>query len=97
MPPSSVVLDAIVDAAGNAIQVALQNFKVLAIELSKKRLGIAKNNAGVYGVANDVEFILGNAFHFIPALKDVDAVLSAPSWGGLECLEKEAQNLKRVA
>ncbi len=95
LPPSSVVLDAFLGGAGNAIQFALEKFSVLGIELCEKRLDIAKHNAGVYGVANDIEFILGNAFHLIPVLKNVDAVLLSPPWGGPEYLQAETFDVKQ--
>lgn len=89
LPLSSVVLDAFLGGAGNSIQLALEKLNVLAIELCAKRLEIAKHNAGVYGVGDNIDYILGNAYHLIPVLKGVDAVLLSPPWGGPEYLEAD--------
>ena len=83
LPPHALVVDAFLGGGGNAIQLALANLSVLAVELCSGRLDIAKHNAGVYGVRH-IDFILGNAYHLLPVLRGVDAVLLSPPWGGPE-------------
>lgn len=82
LPDSPIVLDAFLGGAGNAIQLALAKLNVIAIESDASRLDIAINNARVYGVAEKIEFLHGNAYQLLPLMKGIDAVLLSPPWGG---------------
>ncbi len=77
-----VIVDAFCGAAGNAIQFARLGGLTIAIELCQSRIDIARNNAQVYGVEKNIEFINGNAYQILPSLKVVDAIFLSPPWGG---------------
>lgn len=51
-----------------------------------------RRNAAIYGVANRVEFILGDAMKVLPTLK-ADAVFLSPPWGGPEYQASETFDL----
>eukprot|EP00967_Tisochrysis_lutea_P108917 scaffold168976_cov21-Tisochrysis_lutea.AAC.5 len=50
-----VALDAMAGCAGNAIQLTKDFSVVYAVEISKRRADMARNNAEVYGVGSQVE------------------------------------------
>lgn len=54
---------------------------VIAIDIDPKKIELARNNAEVYGVADRIEFIVGDFFHLAPGLK-ADVVFFSPPWGG---------------
>jgi hypothetical protein len=64
-----VVIDAFCGVGGNSIQFALTCERVIAIDINPERLAMAKHNAEVYGVADRIEFILGDYLTLIPTLK----------------------------
>ena len=78
------VLDAFCGLGGNAIQFARAGFRVTAVELDLDRLEAARHNAHVYGVAERITFIHGDAFQVLadPAVAPVDLVFMSPPWGG---------------
>eukprot|EP00049_Salpingoeca_infusionum_P007524 m.122405 g.122405 ORF g.122405 m.122405 type:complete len:779 (-) comp13731_c0_seq1:988-3324(-) len=90
-----VVVDAFCGVGGNAIQLAQTCSYVIAIELDPARLVIARHNAEVYGVADRIEFICGNAFDIIPSLQGraIDVVLLSPPWGGPSYSESRSFHL----
>jgi len=79
-----VVMDAFCGLGGNAIQFALAGFAVIAVELDKARLEAAKHNAQIYGVADQITFVHGDAFEVLQVEKNrhVDLVFMSPPWGG---------------
>jgi trimethylguanosine synthase len=74
-----VVIDAFCGVGGNSIQFAFTCERVIAIDINPERLAMAKHNAEVYGVADRIEFILGDYLTLIPTLK-VSLPLSVPSF-----------------
>ncbi len=64
-----VVIDAFCGVGGNSIQFAFTCERVIAIDINPERLAMAKHNAEVYGVADRIEFILGDYLTLIPTLK----------------------------
>ena len=76
-----VVIDAFCGAGGNTIQLAFTCERVIAIDIDVTKIEIAKHNAAVYGVADRIEFIIGDYFDVAPNLK-ADAVFLSPPWGG---------------
>mmetsp|Transcript_32928 Transcript_32928/g.75317 ORF Transcript_32928/g.75317 Transcript_32928/m.75317 type:complete len:509 (+) Transcript_32928:27-1553(+) len=76
-----IALDAFTGLGGNAIQLALTCDHVIAIDIDPGRLALAQHNARVYGVADRIEFILGDFLTLAPALK-ADVVFLSPPWGG---------------
>ncbi|KAJ2944183.1 hypothetical protein O0L34_g18161 [Tuta absoluta] len=103
-----VVLDAFCGAGGNTIQFAKTSEKVIAIDIDPLKIEMARHNATVYGVADRIEFIVGDFFELAPKLK-ADMVFLSPPWGGPKYSEsyqydieamlepKPASELMRVA
>ncbi|KAJ2655953.1 Trimethylguanosine synthase [Coemansia sp. RSA 1200] len=77
------VIDAFCGVGGNTIKLAEWCEHVIAIEIDPQRLEMARNNAEVYGVAERIEFILGDFYQLAPTLK-ADVVFMSPPWGGPE-------------
>ncbi|KAL8610584.1 hypothetical protein ACOMHN_006303 [Nucella lapillus] len=90
-----VIVDAFCGAGGNAIQFAFICERVIAIDIDPDKLRLAKNNAEVYGVADRIEFILGNFLDLAPTLK-ADVVFLSPPWGGPEYLSTDIYDLNGI-
>jgi hypothetical protein len=76
------VVDAGCGIGGNAIAFARTGCSVLAIEADAQRLELARDNAAVYGVAKQIEFVHGDALALVPARRDPEAILFVdPPWG----------------
>jgi predicted RNA methylase len=76
------VVDAGCGIGGNAIAFARAGCRVLAIEADAERLELARHNAGVYGVAKQIEFVHGDALALLPEPRDPEAILFVdPPWG----------------
>ena len=75
------VIDACAGAGGNAIGFARAGCEVVAIELDPERLAMARHNAGIYGVADRIKFLCGDACELLPGL-DGDILFVDPPWGG---------------
>ncbi|CAE7084907.1 unnamed protein product [Rhizoctonia solani] len=80
------VIDAFCGVGGNAIAFAQTCERVIALDISPTRLAIARHNAVIYGVADRIEFILGDYVSFARSLaslgRHVDVVFLSPPWGG---------------
>lgn len=74
------VIDACAGAGGNAIGFARAGCAVVAIELDPGRLAMARHNAKLYGVADRIEFIAGDARLIVPA-REGDLLFIDPPWG----------------
>jgi trimethylguanosine synthase len=61
---------------------------VIAIDIDPEKIKIARHNAEVYGVADRIEFILGDFFQVAPLLK-ADVIFLSPPWGGPDYLKKK--------
>ncbi|GMF29045.1 unnamed protein product [Phytophthora fragariaefolia] len=48
---------------------------------------MAKHNAAIYGVADKIEWIVGNSIDILPKVK-ADAVFLSPPWGGVNYSRK---------
>ncbi|CAH2039865.1 unnamed protein product, partial [Iphiclides podalirius] len=75
------VIDAFCGAGGNTIQFARTCKKVIAIDIDPLKIEMAKHNASVYGVEENIEFIVGDFFELAPNLS-ADMVFLSPPWGG---------------
>ncbi|KAK8389300.1 hypothetical protein O3P69_008787 [Scylla paramamosain] len=89
---SAVVVDAMCGAGGNAIQLAKTCGQVIAIDKDPRKVELARHNAQVYGVADRIDFRVGNFFKLASSLK-ADVVYLSPPWGGMEYLEEEVYNV----
>ncbi|KAJ2555659.1 Trimethylguanosine synthase [Coemansia sp. RSA 1933] len=77
------VIDAFCGVGGNTIKFAEWCEHVIAIDIDPQRLEMAKINAAIYGVADRIEFIVGDFHELAPTLK-ADVVFMSPPWGGPE-------------
>lgn len=76
------VVDAGCGIGGNAIAFARAGCSVVAIEADADRLALARHNAGVYGVAEKIEFVHGDALALVSEHRDAAAILFVdPPWG----------------
>ena len=78
-----VAIDAFSGAGGNAIQLALAGFFVIAIDINPHRMHLIAHNASVYGVREKIELICGDFLATAPSLVG-DVVFYSPPWGGPE-------------
>jgi hypothetical protein len=74
------VLDACCGAGGNAIGFARAGSRVTAIELDGARLALAQHNAQLYGVADRIRFVAGDARELLPTFA-ADLLFVDPPWG----------------
>lgn len=74
------VIDACAGAGGNAIGFARAGCPVIAIEINPGRLNMARHNANIYGVADRIEFICGDARAIVPE-RSADLLFIDPPWG----------------
>ncbi len=94
---SDVVVDLFVGCGGNAIQFALASHYVVAIDLDPVKLSHARHNAQIYGVADRIEFILGDALTILPSLgKVADVIFMSPPWGGPEYMNQPTYSLDDI-
>ncbi|XP_065204241.1 trimethylguanosine synthase-like [Planococcus citri] len=91
----SVVVDAFCGAGGNAIQFALTCKKVITTDIDPERIKLAKRNSEIYGVADRIEFMVGDFFEIASSLK-ADAVFLSPPWGGPPCLKYDVYSLSQI-
>eukprot|EP00795_Rhopilema_esculentum_P007756 gene7756-13599_t len=90
-----VVIDAFCGAGGNTVQLAFTCERVIAIDIDAKKIELAKHNASIYGVADRIEFIVGDFLKLAPYLK-ADVVFLSPPWGGPDYLKAKVFNLKTM-
>ncbi|KAI5119665.1 hypothetical protein M0805_007756 [Coniferiporia weirii] len=98
------ILDAFCGVGGNAIAFAKTCHRVIAMDISPTRLSIARHNAAVYGVADRIEFVLGDYLDFArsyasraPEQRSIDVVFLSPPWGGPSYLIDSPQKEKSEA
>ena len=90
--PGATVVDALCGAGGMTIALARCGRTVTAIELSAARLAMARHNAEVFGVAERITFIRGDAREVVPRVQ-ADAVFLAPEWGRADYFGRERTRL----
>jgi len=91
------IVDAFCGVGGNAIAFAQTCERVIAIDSDETRLRLARHNAAIYGVADRIEFLLGDFVQFAKTLigrggarqggRVVDVVFLSPPWGGPSYLQ----------
>lgn len=96
----SVILDGFCGAGGNLIQFARRSelITVIGCDIDLQKIKFAKNNAKVYGVENQCEFIVGDFRDMVKSFKDsrVDAVFLSPPWGGVDYLSTQNYSLSAM-
>jgi len=83
LTPGTHVVDAFCGAGGSAIGFARRGKRVTAIDLRPDRLVMARHNATLFGVADRIEFMAGDALSLLPTIA-ADSIFLAPPWGGPE-------------
>ena len=74
------VVDATCGAGGNAIGFARQGCRVLAVDVDRSRLDLARHNAKLYGVDARITFACADATA-LPPERDADVLFVDPPWG----------------
>lgn len=82
-----IVVDPFSGCGGNVIQLAKTCKHVIAIDIDPEKIRMAKHNATIYGVADKIEWIVGNSIDILPTVK-ADAVFLSPPWGGVKYSRK---------
>jgi 23S rRNA G2445 N2-methylase RlmL len=70
------------------LQFAFTCERVIAIDIDPHKIELARHNAAVYGVADRIEFIVGDFFDIMPTVTAADVVFLSPPWGGPDYLTK---------
>lgn len=70
-------------------------FLVIAIDIDPKKIEMARHNAEIYGVADRIQFIVGDYYTLAPTLK-ADVVFLSPPWGGPHLMDLEDYKLSRI-
>ncbi|XP_035901703.1 trimethylguanosine synthase [Anopheles stephensi] len=91
---SDLIVDAFCGCGGNTIQFAFSCQKVIAIDIDPRKIEMAKHNATVYGVADRIEFIVGDFMQLVDRLR-ADVVYLSPPWGGPGYLKEEVYDLEQ--
>lgn len=99
--PNPIILDMCTGSGAIAISIAkyVKNCKVIAVDISPKALEIAKKNASLNGVINNIEFIESNLFAKLKNLK-FNVIVSNPPYiesSTIKTLSKDVQNEPRIA
>ncbi|KAJ0086811.1 hypothetical protein Patl1_08935 [Pistacia atlantica] len=76
-----IVVDCFTGVGGNAIQFAMRSKRVIAVDIDPKKIDYAYHNANIYGVVNQIDFVVADFFLLAPTLK-ADTVFLSPPWGG---------------
>ncbi len=80
-----LVLDCFCGVGGNAIQMAqFPGLRVLAVDIDPEKVAMARHNAGIYGVADRVTFLVADSIALLAALGGLKnaLVFLSPPWGG---------------
>ncbi|KAF8346512.1 Tgs1 protein [Amanita rubescens] len=103
---SDTIIDAFCGVGGNAIAFAKTCQRVIAIDNNPTRLALARHNAQIYGVADQIEFILADFISFAESYlashppsasnsaRKIDAIFLSPPWGGPSYLNGSTSPLK---
>lgn len=90
-----LIIDAFCGAGGNAIQFAFTCERVIAIDIDPVKIEMARHNAEVYGVADRIEFIVGDFIRLAPKLQ-ADVVFMSPPWGGPQYIHQDVFSLSSL-
>ncbi|KFB41356.1 hypothetical protein ZHAS_00008936 [Anopheles sinensis] len=91
---ADVIVDAFCGCGGNTIQFAFTCQRVIAIDIDPRKIEMAKHNAAVYGVADRIEFIIGDFMQLVDKLR-ADTIFLSPPWGGPSYLKDEVYDLEQ--
>jgi len=65
------------------------------VDIDPNKIQLARHNAKVYGVADRIQFIVGDFFELAPSLK-ANVVYMSPPWGGVEYLSEDIYNVSAL-
>ena len=88
------IIDGFCGCGGNVIQFSKYCSKVYAIDISKSKLDMCKNNCEVYNCKNNIEFILSDFLEMKNKIK-ADYIFLSPPWGGTEYKKSEIYSIKK--
>lgn len=99
--PNPVILDLCTGSGAIAVSLAkyIKNVHICAVDISSKALEIAKKNAELNGVKNNIEFIESNLFDKIKERK-FDIIVSNPPYietETIKTLTKDVQSEPKIA
>ena len=99
--PNPVILDLCTGSGAIAVSLAkyIKNVHICAVDISSKALEIAKKNAQLNGVKNNIEFIESNLFDKLKD-KKFDIIVSNPPYietDIIKTLSKDVQNEPKIA
>jgi len=80
---NKVILDAFSGVGGNTIQFAKKCSKVIANDLDANKIELAKSNAEIYEVRENIDFRSSDFLELDVSDQEVDVVFLAPPWGGV--------------
>ncbi|KAJ3673212.1 hypothetical protein LUZ60_006586 [Juncus effusus] len=92
---SGVVVDCFTGVAGNAIQFALTNKHVIAIDIDPQKIEYARNNAAIYAVDGKIDFIVGDSIQIAQHFKG-DTAFMSPPWGGPDYVKSEIYDIQTM-
>ncbi|XP_027330752.1 uncharacterized protein LOC113846547 isoform X2 [Abrus precatorius] len=92
---SGVIIDCFAGVGGNSIQFAQQCKHVIAIDIDPLKIDYARHNAAIYGVDDQIDFIMGDFFLLAPKLK-ADTVFLSPPWGGPDYAKVTTYDMKTM-
>ncbi|KAJ4841538.1 hypothetical protein Tsubulata_001742 [Turnera subulata] len=92
---SDTIIDCFTGVGGNAIQFAQKCKHVIAIDIDPTKIDYAHHNASVYGVDDQIDFIMGDFFVLAPKLK-ADTVFLSPPWGGPDYSKVKTYDIKTM-
>jgi len=70
-------------------------FSVIAIDIDPVKISCARHNAELYGVADRIEFIIGDFMALASGLQ-ADVVFLSPPWGGPDYLTADVFDVKTM-
>ncbi|KAJ1436753.1 WW domain [Sesbania bispinosa] len=89
------IIDCFTGVGGNAIQFAQRSTHVIAIDIDPLKIDYAKHNAAIYGVDDQIDFVMGDFFLLAPKLK-ADTVFLSPPWGGPDYAKVMTYDMKTM-
>ena len=68
---------------------------MIAIDIDPNKIELARNNAKVYGVADRIEFIVGDFMSLVPSLQ-ADVIFLSPPWGGPQYKNVDVYDIESI-
>ncbi|CAG0892232.1 unnamed protein product [Darwinula stevensoni] len=90
-----VIIDAFCGVGGNAIQFAFTCEHVIAIDINPEKVALARHNASLYGVADRIDFVVGDFFDLASRLQ-AEVVFLSPPWGGPAYLNADSYDMHHM-